>query len=481
MPVLTYSFKPHARQLTAMSTITDELLYGGAAGGGKSRWARAEGVRMCVQVPGCRVILFRRTRGDLERAVVDYLRQEIPRGLARYVRNRHQWEFQNGSVFELAYLENDADLENYQGAEYQLAIFEELTQFSAKQYRYLLSRLRTNSQTVKDRMNELGIPSRMIATTNPGGPGHGWVKERWVDHLPHGVPFTPAVTELDPEPLERCYIPAKLSDNPSLDQVAYRKQLNSQDPTMRRALLDGDWDILEGVRFAQWRKNVHVIPPDMPHLNLDVLAGFPRVVAVDYGSEAPFCALWGALLPDNLVVIYREAYKTGLTPLEQVELMKSLEVDGERMPPTRPIPVVMDPAMWIRGPNNLLKAINRDEPPPGSIAYTYGRGFGMGTIVRAINSRIDGWALVDEHLRVRPDGLPRLLVMETCTNLIRTLPSVPRDKRHPEDVDTKSEDHAADALRYLLMHYARGARPRGITTVGRRPAPGTASLGDRQF
>jgi hypothetical protein len=256
-----------------------------------------------------------------------------------------------------------------------------------------------------------------------------------------------------PNPPTRCYVPATAMDNPSNDS-GYMDQLNTLPETLRRALRDGDWNVMEGMRFPQWNIAHHVIEPSVlpvPHV------GYPRAIGIDYGSSAPFAALWGAKMTDNLVVVYRELYKPGLTPRQQAELIRDSEADGERMP-ERPISMVLDPSMWAKSVNNPLAVSKDDAPPPGSIADAYYQVFGR-SIGKARNERVGGWALVDEQLRVRDDGLPRLLIHSTCVNLIRTLPALPRDKKNPDDVDTTAEDHAPDALRYLLQELiGKGAR-----------------------
>jgi hypothetical protein len=396
-----------------------------------------------LRVPGLAAIIFRRTFPDLNRSVVGPLLEEIPQSLGRYNRSEHKWYFHNGSTLELGHLQTAKDLDKYQGAELAMICFEEATHFTEEQFRYLKSRLRVAGK-VKARMEALGIRPRMILTANPGGVGHHWVKKRFVDPAPlGGKVFKARPTQGIPNPPTRCYIPARVTDNPSVDG-GYIDQLNSLPENLRRALRDGDWNVLDGVRFPSWSNQVHVIEPSMlpiPHF------GYPRAIGIDYGNTAPFAALWGAKLADDLIVIYREVGGTGLTPRQQAELIRDSEAPGERTP-DRPIPLVLDPSMWARSAANPLAVTKGDVPPPGSIAHAYYEVFGS-SISKANNDRIGGWALMEEQLRVRGDGLPRLLVYSTCTEFIRTFPAMPRDKKNPDDVDTKSFDHYGDAGRYL--------------------------------
>ena len=446
--MIDLGYTPTQVQATAHGVMVDELLFGGAAGGGKSRWGRAEAVRMATLVPGSRSIIFRRTFPDLQRSVVGPLKEEIPQAIATYHSTNHEWTFANGSVIELAYLRRLDDVLAYQGAEYTLVVFEELTQFAEYQYKYMVSRLRAGGK-VKTRLQELGWRPRIIGTTNPGGPGHHWVKGRFIDPAPPLTRFRVPASLDEPNPMVRCYVPARVVDNPHVDD-SYRERLEALGGNLGRALLEGDWDVLEGVRFDQWRREHHVIRPEQ--LPIPVV-GPPRAVGVDYGLSAPFAALWGAKLADDLIVVYRELYKPRLTPREQAELILASEAVDERRP-ERPIPVALDPATWARNPDQPVgKPLRPDEPPPGSIAAAYRERFG-GQLVKARNERVGGWALIDEHLRIREDGFPRLLVYDTCPELIRTLPSLPRSNTNPEDVDTHAEDHLPDALRYLLQQLA---------------------------
>ncbi|QKY79768.1 terminase large subunit [Arthrobacter phage Bumble] len=449
-----YDYAPHpGPQTLAHSMAVDELLYGGAAGGGKSRWARAVLVLFCLTFPGVRAIMFRRTFADLERSVVEPLLNEIPRALGKYNASKHQWRFINGSILELGHLQKRTDQEKYQGAEYQMICFEEATHFTEDQYLYMKSRLRA-AGPIRDLLARAGLRPRFIATANPGGIGHHWVKGRFVDPAPPMRVFRVRPSVDEPNPGSRLYLPARATDNPSLGRE-YLDVLDALPEATRKALRDGNWDALEGVRFPSFNRQVHVIEPEelpIPH------GSAIRAIGVDYGSRAPFAGLWGAKLADDLVVIYREVYKTGLTPRQQARLLAESEAEGERLP-NRPIPLALDPSMWARAvdqPNAVSS--RKGGPPPGSIAAKYQEEFGS-AVVKAQNDRIGGAALIDDLLRVRADGLPRLLIYSNCVNLIRTLPALPRDPKRPEDVETSAEDHAYDALRYLAQELV-GTAPR---------------------
>lgn len=474
-----YQFHPEPKQALALALgrWVDELFFGGAAGGGKSRWGRAEAVRMATEVPGSRILLLRRTFPQLNKDVVPKLRIEMPPDIAMYNKTEKTWYFTNGSVLELGTMENLEDYYNYQSAEYQLIIFEELTQFLEEQYRYLMSRLRA-SGPVAVRMAELGWRPRMISTGNPGGVGHGWVKQRFVDRGVRAQPFRTPPTDDDPKPGIRCYIPAYLTDNPHIDPD-YADKLDMLDPILARALKFGDWNILKGTRFSQFRYDTHVVQPG----DIDIpIIGYPRAVGVDYGLSAPFAAMWGCLLPGGTVYVYRELHQAGLTPAQQAAAILAAEQPGERIMPGRQIPVALDPACWARMPSSPVKLPDPNSPPPQSIAWFYRQAMG-GQVLKARNDRIAGWALIDELLRVQPgSALPRLLISSECRNLIRTLPALPRSKQNPEDVDTKADDHDADALRYLLMLLVGSRQERNTPNrAAEIPPPIMADLAGAQF
>lgn len=480
---LGYDYEPTERQAAAHQLFADELLYGGAAGGGKSRWLRAEVLATLLRFPGSSGVIFRRTFPDLSRADghILSLLGEIPKEVGRYNAGDHVWTLANGSRLELAHLQRDNDVLKYQGASYAILAFDELTQFSEWQYRYLLSRLRV-SGSLRDEMEAVGWRPRAISAANPGGPGHGWVKTRFIDPARPGVIWRPSPTEEEPRPGTRVYVPARLADNPHLD-ASYGDRLAGLPADERRALLEGDWDVFAGQRFAAWRRDTHVIDPEDLPIPLGV--GVPRAIGIDYGLDAPFCALWGAMFSDGLIVIYRELYQAGLTAPEQAALVAAAEADGERDPQAgRTIPVALDPASWARNPLVKLPGAPPlpDRPPPGSIADAYRQRLGA-AVIKANNDRLAGVSLVADKLRVRPDGLPRLLVCSTCHHLIRTLPALPRSATNPEDVDTRAEDHAYDALRYLLMSLA-GPRTAGSATGtarGQRIKTVTSDLTRREF
>jgi len=469
---------PNARQAVAHSVEVDELLYGGAAGGGKTDWLIAEMLAVLLEFPGSNGAIFRRTYPQLSElgGIEGRLLDRLPRSIGTYNAQDHVWKFRNGSRLRLAHCQTDKDVTKYQGAEWAIVGFDQVEQFTEFQYRYLLHRLRVSGELAKA-MEAAGYTPKAISTANPGGVGHGWVKRRFIDPFPAGgVAFRPAPDpEDDPNPGTRCFIPATIEDNPDVDPT-YAGRLDRLPEDDRRAMRYGDWNVYAGQRFKAFRTAVHVIDPEA--LPIPAGAGIVRGVGVDYGLDAPFAALWGAKLADGLIVVYRELYKAGLTPAEQAARIKGAEAPGERRP-GRPVPVALDPSTWARSPHHPTppKTIGAaaDTPPPGSIAHYY-RAAGL-PVEKAKNDRLAGVALVADKLRVRRDGYPRLLIYSTCRNLIRTLPELVRDEKRPEDVDTHGEDHAYDALRYLLMLLDPMPSGADQATAGHRAASAAGRVG----
>lgn len=224
-----------------------EVFYGGAAGGGKSDWLLM-GALEYADVPGYAAIVFRRTFTDLAlpgaimQRAHEWLAPWQKRGEAHWSGQDKRWTFPGGASLQFAYLEHENDIYRYQSAEFQYVGFDELTQFSEQQYRYLFSRLRRpalTDETPKHERGKIGalakVPLRMRAASNPGGVGHDWVNGRF----------------LEEQALTRVFVPARLSDNPNVDGVAYAKSLGHLDPVTRRRLLDGDWSAREPGGFFQ--------------------------------------------------------------------------------------------------------------------------------------------------------------------------------------------------------------------------------------
>jgi phage terminase large subunit-like protein len=254
-------WSPQAKQALAerLSGVTDELLYGGAAGGGKTEWGLEHVIAEMERHPGNRGIVFRRVFPSLRRSVVPRARMKL-HGRARWNGVDHEFTFPNGSVLELGHLQYRDSVADYQGAEYGVIFFEEVTEFLESQYEFMLTRLRAPVD---------GVRAHAVATTNPGGHGHRWVKRRWIRpkevDLAEGTAsprplevWRPRATPERPKPGTRCFVPATLADNPALtrrDPDYVQRLRGITDRGLRRAMEVGDWDAIDAVEGALWEQS----------------------------------------------------------------------------------------------------------------------------------------------------------------------------------------------------------------------------------
>ena len=396
-----------------------DVLYGGAAGGGKSYAMLVDPLRYAHR-PAHRGLIIRRSMPEL-RELIDKSRELYPKAFpgCKYKEVEKLWNFPSGAKIEFGFLERDADVYRYQGQAYSWIGFDEITHLPTEfAWNYLASRLRTTDSE---------ITCYMRCTANPGGAGATWVKKRYIDPSPPHESFEGA------DGLSRKFIPARLQDNPFLaTDGRYEKMLKALPPTQRQQLLEGNWDVAEGAAFTEFVPQLHVITP------FEIPVHWERVKGIDYGYASESACIWGAVDPsDGTLIIYRELYRKGLLGTELAEMITDMEMQD-------PFSVqgVLDTACWSR--------TGTTGPTIGETLQRAGH-----KLRRADKNRIQGKIQIHEYLKVMQSGRPRIQILNTCPNLIRELQSIPLDKRNPEDVDTHAPDHAYDALRYLIM-----SRPR---------------------
>lgn len=435
-PVIIWSPQPGPQTELLLCDVF-EVFYGGARGGGKTDGMLGDWVQHAyLYGDTASGLMVRRTRTELY-DTIERSRQLYTLLGARYNEQDKLWRFPNNARLRFAYLERDSDAEAYQGHNYTRVYVEEIGNFpSQAPIMKLMATLRSG----------VGVPCRFRATGNPGGPGHHWVKARYIDPAPQGrVILVDAKTRM-----ERCYIPARVSDNTALMQSdpGYVDRLRmSGSPELVRAWLDGDWSVIAGAFFPEFSADAHVIAP------LELPKHWLRFRAADWGSARPFSVGWYAVsdgtmpqLPRGALVKYREWYgmvdgqpNVGLK-LTAEEVAAGI-VDLERGEEVKF--GVLDPA-----------AFSRDGGP--SIAERMGAKPHCVYFQHADNARVSrfgamgGW----DQLRARLkgiDGKPMIYFFSTCVHTIRTIPSLQHDEHRAEDVDTDSEDHAADETRYACM------------------------------
>jgi len=400
-----------------------DVLYGGAAGGGKSYAMLVDPLRYAHK-KAHRALILRRSMPEL-REMIDKSRELYPQAFpgAKFREVEKLWNFPSGAKIEFGFLERDADVYRYQGQAYSWIGFDEITHLPTEfSWNYLASRLRTTDPEIE---------TYLRCTANPGGVGAQWVKRRYVDPNEHNKSFEGT------DGLTRKFIPAKLADNPYLAKDGvYEQMLMSLPPIQRRQLLEGNWDVSEGAAFVEFDPNFHVITP------FQIPIAWERVKGIDYGYASESCCLWGTIdMNDGTLIIYRELYKKGLTGEELAAIIRDMELED-------PFAVsgVLDTAAWAKtgttGPTvgeSLLRAGHK--------------------LRRADKNRVQGKIQIHEFLKVKENGRPKLQIFNTCPNLIRELQSIPLSKTNPEDVDTHASDHAYDALRYMIMSRPRMDSP----------------------
>lgn len=449
-------YRPTQKQRRFHASEADEVLYGGAAGGGKSYAICWDACLRCLRYPGTHAYLFRRTYPELEMTLVRTMQAIVPSALGRYTASTHEMRFANGSVAHFCHLSNEGEgLLKYQGAEIHWLYFDELTHFTKPMYDYLRTRLRAEKK--------LGITPCVRCASNPGGPGHAWVKTRFVDGTRAGERVAEIPVESDllgRAGIRRIeYIPATAMDNPHITRD-YIIELEQKPRALREALLLGKWDAFDGQAFPEFTDDpahyedgryTHVIRPFAVPLH------WPRYVSFDHGYTRPFSFGVWAVDEEGRVYRYKELYgcvpgeaNTGimrppgeiaemLAGLMEPEFQEGLHITG-----------IADPAIWDRSRGTSVEEQIRQV-------------FSGVVFRKGDNTRLPGKMQLHERLKFGEDGRPMLYVFANCRDFIRTIPSLVYDARRPEDIDTAGEDHIYDETRYFLMSRPiapRHTRPR---------------------
>ena len=432
-------FEPHpGPQTEALQRSEKEILYGGARGGGKSTAMTAWMVEPnYIENPLYRGLVIRRNYTDL-RDWIDNARHMWRYLDVKVVGNPAEFRFPSGAKIRTGHLSDENSWSAFLGHEYHKMGIEELTLIdSEEKYLRLISSARTTVPELK---------VQIFCTTNPGGPGHHWVRSRWIDDA-YNKTFT------DPKGNTRIFIPSRIYDNPTLMEVdpGYLDMLESLPDELRSAWLEGSWDTFAGQYFKDFNRDVHVLEP------FKIPEGWRRYRCIDYGYTNYFACIWAAVDYDGNVFIYREHYEK--EKHLDYHIARIIEFTGDE----DIYLTIGDPAMWIRNPQNTNRS---DEKLPSMLSISDIMLMKGIPIVKANNDRINGWNNMREYLHWEGDinkkiikKRPKLFIFENCQNWIRTIPSLSHDKFKVEDVDTKMEDHLADCSRYLLFHIGRPDKP----------------------
>ncbi len=425
-------YVPTPRQAEFHAATEFDVLLGGSAGGGKTKALISEGIKDCIRFPGIRIGAFRRTYGELKESLLAELANYSYAQVLGGVWNGSEFElrFPNKSVIMFRYAETILDATRRQGGQYQLLLFDERTLTPPDVIAFLESRLRSGRADIP----VIGIRSG----SNPGGPGHLAVKTRYVDATNYGRRIV-----TDARGRQVRFIPSSVTDNPHLNKE-YVDDLKALPDKLRKAFLEGDWSSFAGQAF-DFRADRHVISP------IAIPESWRRYNGIDWGFAKPYCVLWGAVDEDGRTYIYREHYGPGVGESEQAHRIVAAETEKEVI-----VARYADDAMWAtRGDAKPISDVYADN---GVHLTPAGKGKG---------SRVTGWQRVRSYLAEAPacphhramgwETCPLLHVFDVCENLIRTLPAMPHATTgDPEDIDTDAEDHASDALRYLLINLGAG-------------------------
>ena len=407
------------KQKAFIDTKESEVLFGGAAGGGKSYGQVADALLFALKYPKSKQLILRRTFAELDKSLIRLALSLYPKEIYSFNQSSHTGKFVNGSIIDFGYCAGELDVYQYQSAEYDVIRFDELTHFTESQYIYLISRVRGAND----------YPKQVKSTTNPGGIGHGWVKARFVDPSPAGEPF------IGEDGLRRIFIPSLLSDNKFLEEgdPEYRKRLLALPERERRALLYGDWNIFEGQYFTEFDPTRHVIAP------FEIPVSWRKYRTIDYGLDRLAC-LWIAISPDGNAYVYREFCKSNLTISSAAAEILARTPQNEEIYAT-----LAPPDLWNRSQESgRSKAILFSE---------YGLNF-----TKTGNDRECGWLAVKEML-LGGEGRMSIYFFSTCQEIIRCLPALLVDRLRPTDCATEPHDitHAPDALRGFAIFSARPA------------------------
>lgn len=494
-PTFTVEFSP--KQSFALQSQATEILYGGAAGGGKSWFMRALAILLCCCIPGLNVYLFRRIREDLVKNHIEgpsgfpvLLAEMVISGHARIVED--EIRFWNGSKIFLCHCKDEKDRFKYLGAEIHVLLMDELTTFTEVIYRFLRSRMRSPGLVVPDWAiayfrDKFGVSlaSKIplaVCGTNPGGIGHQWVKASWIDRL---LPFEVKRMGKSEGGMLRQFVPAVLEDNPHVDAEEYTGKLEGLgSKELVKAYRLGEWNIVAGAYFDNIREARHKIGGFKPPEH------WTRFRSMDWGSAKPFSVGWWCIaenewvtmrdgteriFPQGAMIRYREWYgvkkdEEGNT-LPNQGLRLSVEAvgrgvmqreAGEKVDETLS---VADPSMWKEdgGPSFIERMRKCDAKNPHAL---------VGPSFRpADNSRVQGWQQM--YSRLAWDGVdegePMLYVTEDCQDWWRTVPALQHDEKKMEDIDSDMEDHAGDDSRYACQARPVSRVVKASKSIGPKP------------
>lgn len=431
-------WRPQPKQELALRCPATELFFGGAAGGGKSDFLLADFLQGAEKYgKHWKGILFRKTTSELEELQQRAKQLFEPLG-AKYrgtgaKDGSNMWFFPNGATLKMRYLESEKDVEHYQGHQYTWIGIDELGNYPTPYcWTFMKSRLRS----------VYGVPCYIRGTANPGGIGHAWIRQRFMDkHLPNRIFNIETVLSNGKVNLDTaCFIPSRLEDNIILmsNDPMYEARLMSLPPHLARAMRYGDWNVFEGQIMESFRPEKHIIKP----FTLD--SAWFKFASLDWGLSKPFSVGFWAVNSQGRLIRYKEFYgcKEGEYNVGVKMSARELAQKCWTMSVNEGVKdIVADPAIWTD---------QKLEDNSVSIAAIFEQeGFKMH---KGNHDRINGLVMFDTMLKTNAeDGQPMFQVFNTCLDFIRTIPTLKANPNRPEDVDTDCEDHIYDETRYAVM------------------------------
>lgn len=460
----TLWYPAFSRQREFHESTAKYRLFGGAAGPGKTKALLWEAIRIARKYPRCNTLLLRRTYPELESSLIAQFRKDVPRSEYRsFNETKRIVTWHNGSTTQFGYCRNENDVYRYQGAEFLFIGIDELTHFTLKQWQFLTSR------------NRCPIPGsvpRMAGATNPGNIGHAWVKALWVDKVP--PPGYDRPEQYDRRDYE--FVRARIEDNPIYaNDRNYLKTLEALPERLRKAFLEGNWDVFAGQYFDLFEVGRHTARVE----DVGMQAWWPRWISIDWGFKHPSAVYWHCAVPEGAIgdwratsgreiprsadsarndgggsgpriVTYREFVKSGLSARMLGQAVAE-RTGGERIRE-----VVLSPDAFAHRTSDA------------SIAEQLGEVLEQNGLPRpapADDDRVGGWQLMYQMLEN-----DAWAITENCRELIEGLPQLVRDERRVEDIRKVEGDDPADAARYGVVS---GVRYAGLGASARCGTPGT--------
>jgi len=456
----------HSKQGCAFLSEATEILYGGAAGGGKSHLARAAAISWCYDIPNLQVYIFRRTSPDLWKNHMEgptgfpaMLAEWTNAGLVNINQSKGFIEFWNKAKIHLCHCQHEKDIYSYQGPEIHVLIIDELTQWLWSMYTYLRGRLRLGGLIVPEKYK--GVFPRILCGANPGGIGHNSVKFAFIDNC---RPFEIRQMPQDEGGLKRQYIPALLEDNPTLTEndPDYEYRLEGLgNKALVKAMRWGLWDIVSGGAIDDvWDMTKHIVEP------FDIPKTWRIDRSLDWGSSKPFSVAWWAESDGSDVVVSpgktRAFPKGTVFRIAEYYGWNGLPNEGCR----KSAPDVAKEIKNIEAGSSILSGF-RVNPGPADTSIWDADDEGQSISAKMERQGVR-WTKADKRPGSRKAGLEEvrdrlsnglkipiekaaMFIFSTCGQFIRTVPTLSRDQKNPDDVNTNAEDHVYDEVRYRLM------------------------------